>query len=324
MKIGFFTANYLDVPLETCLDKITQLGYEAVELPAFTGSPHLDVQKVTEDSAYAALIKQKIRERGLIVSALSNHPEGQLILGPYGKDTDGIHPGSKEEKIRFGTERMIKTAQAANHLEVPVVCGFVGCENFGRFFPWPHGKGWSEMEEELVERWGPVLEKFQEYGVKFAHEAHPNQMVYDLWTARRSRELLSGYPAWGFNFDPANLIYLGIDVENFVQQFGSHIYHVHAKDGEIVSHNVKRDGTIPTGPWMRIDRGFRFRIPGWGSVPWKKVITELTLVGYDYVLSYEHEDVTMSREDGAEKTINYLRPLIIKAPYEGRKDILFQ
>jgi hypothetical protein len=32
----------------------------------------------------------------------------------------------------------------------------------------------------------------------------------------------------------------------------------------------------------------------------------------------------MSREDGATKTIEFLKPLLIKAPYEGRKDILFQ
>jgi hypothetical protein len=41
------------------------------------------------------------------------------------------------------------------------------------------------------------------------------------------------------------------------------------------------------------------------------------------VVSYEHEDVVMSREDGIEKTINYLKPLIIKGRYEGRGDKLF-
>ncbi|MCK5569378.1 MAG: hypothetical protein KAJ15_06650 [Spirochaetes bacterium] len=73
-----------------------------------------------------------------------------------------------------------------------------------------------------------------------------------------------------------------------------------------------------------MDRGFRFRIPGWGSVPWKIVLTELMLVGYDYVLSYEHEDVVMSREDGMEKTLDYLKPLIIKERYKGRGDKLFE
>ena len=98
---------------------------------------------------------------------------------------------------------------------------------------------------------------------------------------------------------------------------------VHAKDGEVVTHNVGRSGVIPQGDWQRLGRGFRFRIPGWGSVPWKKVITELSLIGYDYVMSYEHEDVTMSRHDGITKTIAYLKPLMIEKPYEGRNDVLF-
>jgi sugar phosphate isomerase/epimerase len=119
------------------------------------------------------------------------------------------------------------------------------------------------------------------------------------------------------------LIYLGIDVENFIDALASRIYHVHAKDGEIVAHNVRRSGLIPQGDWQRLGRGFRFRIPGWGSVPWKKVITELSLIGYDYVMSYEHEDVTMSRNDGITKTIAYLKPLLIEKPYEGRHDVLF-
>ncbi|MGC8778248.1 MAG: sugar phosphate isomerase/epimerase family protein [Candidatus Caldatribacteriaceae bacterium] len=324
LKIGFFTANYLNEPLEQVLDRAIGWGYEAVEIPAFHGSPHLDVEMILRDSSYVKRLKRMVNERGLFISALSNHPEGQLILGPHGKDTDAIFAGTPEEKIRFGMERMVKTAQAANALEVPVVCGFIGCENFGRFFPWPYSKGWEEMEEKFVERWGKVLDEFEKYGVKFAHEPHPNELVYDVYTAKRSLDLMKDKKAWGFNFDPANLIYLGIDVVNFVQAVGPKIYHVHAKDGEIVEHNVRKDGLIPTGPWTRIDRGFRFRIPGWGSVPWKRVITELALVGYDYVLSYEHEDVTMSREDGATKTIEFLKPLLIKAPYEGRKDILFQ
>jgi len=324
MKLGFFTANFSDRPLEEVLDKICKLGYEAVEIPAFNGSPHLDIEKVIDNPSYAKDIREMVEDRGLFISALSNHPEGQLVLGPYGEDTDAIFKGSPEEKIKYGMERMIKTAQAANALEVPVVCGFIGCENFGRFFPWPYSKGWAEMEQKFVERWGKILDEFEKYGVKFAHEPHPNELVYDIYTAQRSLELLGEKKAWGFNFDPANLVYLGIDVVNFIQILGQRIYHVHAKDGEIVEHNVKRDGLIPTGPWTRIDRGFRFRIPGWGSVPWKRVITELAMIGYDYVLSYEHEDVTMSREDGATKTVDFLKPLLIKAPYEGRKDILFQ
>jgi sugar phosphate isomerase/epimerase len=304
MKIGLFTATYLDTQVEEVFKLASGLGYQAVEMPAFAGNPHLDIEEIVKGNK-AADLKKMVKSYGLIISALANHPEGQIVLGPYGKDTDAIFKGSKEEKIKFGTKRMIKTAQAANALEVPVVTGFLGCENFGRFFPWPYSKGWAEME------------------VEFAHEPHPNELVYNTETALRAVELLGGRKEFGFNFDPANLIYLGIDVENFIDALGKRILHVHAKDGEIVAHNVRRSGVIPQGDWQRLDRGFRFRIPGWGSVPWKKVITELSMIGYDYVMSYEHEDVTMSRHDGITKTIAYLKPLLIEKPYEGRNDVLF-
>ena len=207
MIIGLFTATYLDLKLEEVCTMAANLGYQAVELPAFAGNPHLNLDEILQGNNAQNLIKM-IASHGLIISALSNHPEGQIVLGPYGKDTDAICPGSKEEKIKFGTERMIKTAQAANALGVPVVTGFIGCENFGRFFPWPYSKGWADMEEEFVERWGKILDKFGEYGVKFAHEPHPNELVYNVETALRAVELMGGRKELGFNFDPANLIYL--------------------------------------------------------------------------------------------------------------------
>lgn len=322
MKIGLFTATYLDKSLEEVCELAAQHGYTAVELPAFANNPHLDIEEIVKGNR-AAEMKNMISSHGLIISALANHPEGQIVLGPYGKDTDAIFKGTKEEKIQFGTDRMIKTAQAANALEVPVVTGFLGCENFGRFFPWPYSKGWEDMEMEMVDRWGKILDRFGDYGVKFAHEPHPNELVYNVETALKAVELFGGRKEFGFNFDPANLIYLGIDVEYFINALAKYILHVHAKDGEIVAHNVRRSGLIPQGDWQRLDRGFRFRIPGWGSVPWKKVITELSMIGYDYVMSYEHEDVTMSRHDGLAKTISFLKPLLIEMPYEGRNDVLF-
>jgi len=191
MKIGLFTATFLDTPIEDVFKLASGLGYGAVEMPAFAGNPHLDIEEIVK-AENAAELKKLVKSYGLIISALANHPEGQIVLGPYGKDTDAICPGTKEEKIKFGTERMIKTAQAANALEVPVVTGFIGCENFGRFFPWPYSKGWSDMEQEFVERWGKILDKFGEYGVKFAHEPHPSQLAYDVDTALRAVELMGG------------------------------------------------------------------------------------------------------------------------------------
>ncbi len=323
MKLGFFTANFTEKPLEEVARLAAENGYEALEIPAYEGNGQFDVREVIRGNN-AAKLRAMVENMGLFISALSNHADSLLIMGPYGVDTDTIYKGTKEEKIKFGTESLLRTAQAANALEVPVVNGFTGIENFGRYFPFPYAQGWSEMEKEFVEKFVPILDRFKEYGVKFAVEPHPNNFIYDIHTAERAIRLVDGHPCLGFNLDPANIIYLGLKVENFINRLKDRIFHVHAKDGEIVEHNIQSGGILMQGDWQRLDRAFRFRIPGWGSVDWKKVITELSMIGYNYVLSYEHEDVTMSRADGVKKTAAYLKPMLIEAPYEGRKDKLFQ
>ena len=92
MKIGLFTATFLDLPLEEVFKMASGLGYQAVELPAFSNNPHLDIEEIVKGNK-AAEFKQLLNTYGLTISALANHPEGQIVLGPYGKDTDAIFPG---------------------------------------------------------------------------------------------------------------------------------------------------------------------------------------------------------------------------------------
>lgn len=323
MKLGFFTANYAHFSLEEVAKIASGAGYEMLEIPAYIGNGQMDCDEILKGTN-AKVLKDMIASYNLGISALSNHADSILILGPHTEDTDSLYKGTKEEKIKYGTESLIKTAQTANALEVPVVNGFTGIANWGRYFPFPCANGWREAEEQFAELFVPILDKFQEYGVKFAVEPHPNNIIYDIHTAKRALELVDNHPCLGFNLDPANLMATGgVLVENFIDELGDRIFHVHAKDAEVVEHNVQRGGILMQGDWQRLDRSFRFRIPGWGDVKWKKVITELALVGYDYVLSYEHEDVTMSVGDGVEKVAPFLRPLLIKAPYEGRRDKIF-
>ncbi|MFW6181992.1 MAG: sugar phosphate isomerase/epimerase family protein, partial [Spirochaetota bacterium] len=128
MKIGMFTANFLNRDLESVFRMMADLGYEAAELPAFTGNGHLDIDEVLKPGG-AKKTRDLAGKYGLTISALSNHPEGQLVLGPHTKDTDSLYPGGPGapagEKIRFGMDRMKQTARAAAALEVPVVCGFI-------------------------------------------------------------------------------------------------------------------------------------------------------------------------------------------------------
>ena len=323
MKLGFFTANFTEKPLEEVIKMVAPYGYETLEIPAYEGNGQLETADVIKGNN-AANIRKMAESYGMTIQALSNHADSFLIMGPTGVETDFIYKGTPEEKIKHGTESLIRTAQAANALEAPIVVGYPGVENWGRFFFFPYGQGWKEYEEQFAERFTPILDKFQEYGVKFAIEIHPNSFVYDIHTAVKALELVNYHPALGYNLDPANILYLQIDPAIAIDTLQDRIFHVHAKDAELAKHNLPMGGTLMHGDMGALNHTYRFRIPGWGQVEWKRLITELSLVGYKGSISYEHEDVTMSRMDGVEKTAEFLKPLIIKNPYEGRQDKLFR
>ncbi len=229
MKIGLFTVLFNDKPLEEVADYAAGLGYEMVELAAWRGSNHFDTDKAAEDISYAKGIKKMLADKGLEISALSNHLFSQMVL-PFGDSSLDEWAGTsdKEEMVKLGTEHILKTARVASELEIKTVVGFFGSTVWESWYIWP-----------------------------------PQRLK---------------------------------------------------KDWELQKDILHIDGVTSTGSWQRPDRAARYRVPGWGDVPWKRVMTALLEQGYDYVLSFEHEDPVMSEEDGCEQCIQFLRPLIIKKP----------
>ncbi|MEM2616779.1 MAG: TIM barrel protein, partial [Thermofilaceae archaeon] len=131
MKVGIFTVLYNDRPLERVLEYVSRIGYEAVELAGWRGSNHIDVDRVVTGGA--GEIRNLVGKYGMIISALSNHLEGQLILGPHDESTDIWCKGTAEEKVKYGVQRMKRTIEAAQALDVPVVCSFTGVPDWGKW-----------------------------------------------------------------------------------------------------------------------------------------------------------------------------------------------
>ncbi|MEI8188462.1 MAG: sugar phosphate isomerase/epimerase [candidate division NC10 bacterium] len=315
MKLGLFTALFQDRPLEDVLRVAADLGYESVELPVWHGCPHVDLDAVLQDGG--AALRRLVKQFGLQISALSNGREGHLILGPHDWTVDKWAPvAGAAERVRYGMERLTRTAQAAAALEVPVVVGFVGSPVWDKWYNYPstNDQAYEDGWKLFAERVHPVLDAFARFGVRLALEVHPTEIAYNLETAERALAVLGNRKEFGFNFDPSHLVWQGIDPVVFIKRLGRSIYHAHAKDGEVQADEVRRSGVLSGGSWTRPDRGFRFRVPGWGDVDWRRVLSALAAAGYDYVLSFEHEDPVMSPEDGCEKAIAFLRPLVIKKP----------
>ena len=314
IELGLYFAVCNRMDLDTALAWAAGLGIGSLELSSHV-SGRFDVDDMFEPGRIDEL-RTAVRVHGLRVSALNMSADGQLLLGPHHTDTDWIHAGTADEKRAFGRRRMRRSAELAAALEIPVITGFVGCEDYSRWFPWPDANGWERMEPGFVEELTPLLDHFQALGVRLAVEPHPRQFVYNTETALRSVELLADHPAWGFTLDPANLVLAGADPVVFANELGERIINVHAKDAELVAHHAARSGLLANGPWGRPGRGFRFRLPGWGDIAWKRLITELSVCGYGGPCVIEHEDLTMAPAEGVEKAVAFLEPLLIRQPTE--------
>jgi sugar phosphate isomerase/epimerase len=315
MKIGIMTALFSDTPLPKVAEYVAGLGYETVELPLWANNGHTDLDELVTPAG-AKKLKTMLAGHGLSISALNEGIAGQLSMGPLDESTDPWFAGTPEEKVRYAVDRLVKAAQAASELEVPVITGLIGSQVWDKWYIFPpaNERLYEKAFELFAERWNPVLDAYRRYGVRWGLEVHPTGIAYNIETAQMALKAVDNRPELGFNFDPSHLVWQLIDPVIFVKTFGKKIYHCHAKDGEIQEDEVRRSGVLSTGSWMRPDRGFRFRVPGWGQVDWRRVMTALVSVGYDYVISFEHEDPVMSPEDGAEKAIEYLRPLVIRKP----------
>ena len=248
-------------------------------------------------------LKQTVREHGLEISALSTHD-------------NHLHPNLEVRK-RIN-DHLKKVIEAASLLDVPCVNTFFGCPvDWGKWYPFPPENivAFEEAWQEAKETWMPLLDFASEHNVKICIEVCPPNLVYNFQTAKRMFDEIS-HKSIGLNYDPSHFVWQLIDPILPIYEFSEKIFHFHAKDVEMIKHSIDKSGVLITGSWRRTGRGYRFRVPGWGEINWKKVISALAEVGYNFVISLEHEDPVMSAEDGAEKAIQFLKGLTIKKPGE--------
>jgi sugar phosphate isomerase/epimerase len=64
------------------------------------------------------------------------------------------------------------------------------------------------------------------------------------------------------------------------------------------------------------ERSWLFRSVGWGhdALIWKQIVSALRLVGYDYVVSIEHEDALTSTDEGLATAVDLLSRIVLTEP----------
>jgi sugar phosphate isomerase/epimerase len=311
MKLGVFTPLFAKLSFEKVLKRVQAAGLDAIEIGtgAFPGADHLNVDDLLASATSRKEYLAKIKDHGLIISALSCHG-------------NPIHPD--RDVAREHDAIFKKTVRLAEKLGVPVVVTFSGCpgdSDKARYpnwvtCPWPPDfqelLDW-QWEKKVVPYWSKTATFAKDHGVKVALEAHPGFVVYNVETALELRKAAGD--TIGVNFDPSHLFWQGVDIPQAIKALGPAIFHFHAKDVTVDRRNVSVNGIIDAKSYTQMsDRSWLFRSVGWGHdlLAWKEIVSALRLAGYDYVMSLEHEDALASIDEGFATAIDTLKRAILK------------
>ena len=311
MKLGAFTALFGDQDLDSTLDYLQKVGFEAVELYAGALVPpnHCDPSILLNSD----LERQKLKD------SLSRH---NMLLSMLNCSGNPVSPDKEMAKRHHeGFENAVRLAEK---LGVDGVIVFSGCPGGGPrdetpnwvTCPWPEeylsilDYQWNEV---LIPYWQKATAFAADHGVtKLAFEMHPGFCVYNPESLLKLRAAVG--TAIGANFDPSHLFWQGIEADKAIIALGEAIFHFHAKDTRIFQDNVASNGVLdPKHYGEMARRAWIFGTVGYGQpeAVWKKIINALAMIGYDYVISIEHEDALMSKKEGLEKAYHYLRNLMI-------------
>jgi sugar phosphate isomerase/epimerase len=314
MKIGVFTVILGSRPLESTLDYLAGLGVQAVELGAggYARSPHCPLEALLASPKKTRALRDAIGRRGLTLSALN-------AAG------NPIHP---QRRLATGFDRDYrKVVRLAAELEVDTVITFSGCPGGAPgdrspnwvTCPWPPDYAaildyqWNRV---VLPYWTRTATWTRRQGVQhIALEMHPGFVVYNPETLLRLRAAAG--PAIGANFDPSHLFWQGIDPCAALRALQGAIWHCHAKDTAIHPWNSVTHGTLDTKHYRdELHRSWIFRTVGYGHPRsfWCDFVSTLRMIGYDGVLSMEHEDSLMTAREGLEKGIRFLQSIALLEP----------
>ena len=318
--VTLFTGQWADMPLETLAEKASEWGYDGLELACW--GDHFEVGKALADDGYCQGRHDLLAKYGLKVWAISNHLVGQAVCDLIDERHEAILPphvwgdGDPEGVRTRAAAELANTARAAARLGVSVVNGFTGSSIWHLLYSFPPNKPGmiDQGYQDFADRFNPILDVFDEEGIRFALEVHPTEIAFDTASAQRALDALGGREAFGFNYDPSHLGYQGVDYVRFIDAFPDRIYHAHIKDvwwSETPTAGGVFGGHLDFG---HPDRYWDFRSVGRGAINFEEIIRALNRIGYQGPLSIEWEDSGMEREQGAAEACAFTKDIDFEQP----------
>lgn len=311
MKLGVMNPVLAAMSFEDALAYLHSLDVHAVEIGAggYPGNAHLKPEELIGHPEAVEAYKALLAKYDITIEALACHG-------------NPLHP-QKAIAAKFDSE-FRSAILAAELLGVETIVGFAGCpgdcENsmYPNWVtcPWPDDNlkilSW-QWNEKVIPYWTEMAAFAKAHGIKkIAFELHPSFVVYNPETLLKLRAAVGDII--GANVDPSHLFWQGIDPVEAIKALKGAIYHFHAKDTAIDARNTSVNGVLDTKSYGEVaERAWVFRTVGYGhdQLTWNRIISTLRTVGYDGIISIEHEDSLMSTRQGLEKAVAFLKDVLI-------------
>ena len=314
MKIGMITDSLPEADFDTMLGVAARLDMDMLEFACgnWSSAPHIDLDGLLAGAPARRDFLARLADHDIAISALncSGNP---------------VHPGDAGRRHDAVTRKTIRLARLLDVDRVVMMSGCPGAPG-DRHANWITTEWPPEVREIVRWQWEDVLIPYWRDLTSYARnegierlclELHGYQNVYNVATLNRLRDAVGD--TVGANLDPSHLMWMGADPLAAARALGDAIYYVHAKDTRIDPTIAGINGVIDTTPGSAFDsRAWNYITLGRGhdEAWWRSFVATLADVGYDGVLSIEHEDPAMSAVAGVEESVELLRRVIVeKAPH---------
>ncbi len=302
--------------LENICNWASDLGYKGIQIPTID-SNFIDLKLAAESKTYADEIKGKVNAKGLEITELSTHLQGQLVaVNPvYNEVFDAFAPknlrGKPKERTDWAIQQLKYAAKASKNLGLNAHATFSGALLWPFVYPWPQrpqdlvATGFAE----LGKRWKPILDVFDENEVDLCFELHPGEDLHDGITFEMFLEAVDQHPRANILYDPSHFVLQCLDYLTFIDLYHKRIKMFHVKDAEF---NPTGKQGVYGGYQNWIDRAGRFRSLGDGQVNFNSIFSKMAQYGFDGWAVLEWECALKHPEDGAKEGAQFIKNHIIR------------
>lgn len=310
--------------LDTIADWVAGMGYKGIQIPSWDARL-FDLTLAAESQTYCDEITGMLAGKGLAITELSTHLQGQLVAvhPAFDAQFDGFAPpelhGNSKARQEWAVEQVKNAAVASRRLGLTAHATFSGALAWPYFYPWPARPAGlvEDAFDELARRWKPILDVFDENGVDAAYEIHPGEDLHDGVTFEMFLERVGNHPRANILYDPSHFVLQQLDYLAYIDIYNERIKCFHVKDAEFRPSG--RSG-VYGGYQSWIDRPGRFRSLGDGQVDFPSIFSKMAANDFVGWAVLEWECALKHPEQGAAEGALFIDRHIIRVTQRAFDD----